>query len=168
MDRPGHEQTNFFIGTEVEYSPAYGKRTLFVVGVRDGTEIQARALAYKCEHIYFGANQSFDPKTDEEFDAWLNMISLFLRSGYLCTLDFDVKHFERIAETKIGETTTFIPMVSVKLPCIQHIGINATIKLDDRDFKATNPGVWCHSLKDLQNKKSFTDWSKYTTDETIK
>jgi hypothetical protein len=59
-------------------------------------------------------------------------------------------------------------MISVKLPYIRQFGYNATIKLDDKDFAATNPGVWCHSLHDLQNYKVFTDWSKYTKDEVIK
>ena len=35
MHRPGHEQIDFFIGTEVEHSPAFGHRTLFVVGIQD-------------------------------------------------------------------------------------------------------------------------------------
>jgi hypothetical protein len=59
-------------------------------------------------------------------------------------------------------------MISVKLPYIQQLGYNAIIKLDDKDFKASNPGVWCHSVHDLQNRTVFTDWSKYTKDEVIR
>jgi hypothetical protein len=59
-------------------------------------------------------------------------------------------------------------MISVKLPSLQLLGYNATIKLDDKDFAATNPGVWCHQLHDLKDRKVFTDWSKYTKDEVIK
>jgi hypothetical protein len=65
------------------------------------------------------------------------------------------------------EYDTFIPMISVKLPYIKQLGYNATLKLDDKDFKATNPGVWCHSVHELQTRKTFTDWSKYTQDEVI-
>ena len=32
MIRQGHENTEFFTGTEVEHTPVYGKNTLFVVG----------------------------------------------------------------------------------------------------------------------------------------
>jgi hypothetical protein len=59
-------------------------------------------------------------------------------------------------------------MISVKLPYLQLLGYNAIIKLDDKDFAATNPGVWCHQLHDLKDRKVFTDWSKYTQDEVIK
>ena len=39
MEREGHEDTRFFIGTEVEHTPAYGQRTLFVVGYQPKEEI---------------------------------------------------------------------------------------------------------------------------------
>ena len=47
MDREGHEDVRFFIGTEVEKS-RMGKRTLFVVGYQPTNEILARALNNNC------------------------------------------------------------------------------------------------------------------------
>lgn len=173
MDRPGHEQINFFFGTEVEHSPAYGNHTLFVVGVHSKESINS-ALAmstYSTTHIYFGANQSF-PQHDsfglDDFRPWEEMVKAFLKEGYLCTLDFDVTHAELLAESSLTEYNNFIPMISVKLPYLQLLGYNATIKLDDKDFRATNPGVWCHMLHDLKDRSKFTDWSKYTQDQIIK
>ena len=32
MDREGHNGVNYFVGTEVERTPAHGLKTLFVVG----------------------------------------------------------------------------------------------------------------------------------------
>ena len=176
MNRPGHENIRFFIGEEVEHTPAFGMRTLFVVGIRDCAEIHAKALTYKCDHIYFGANQSF-PKLDindaAAWHPWEQMIDLMLRSGhggehrYMCTLDLDVSCAEGLLEGPLVEYSNFIPMISVKLPYIKQLGYNATLKLDDKDFKATNPGVWCHNIHDLQDRSVFTDWSKYTKDETL-
>jgi hypothetical protein len=88
--------------------------------------------------------------------------------GFLCTLDLDVAQAEGLLESGLVENHLFIPMISVKLPYIRQLGYNATLKLDDRDFAATNPGVWCHSLHALQRRSVFTDWSKYTQDEVIK
>jgi hypothetical protein len=96
------------------------------------------------------------------------MVQDCLESGYLCTLDLDVSCAEGLVESALVEFNNFIPMISVKLPYIQMLGYNATIKFDDKDFRATNPGVWCHSLHDLRDRKVFTDWSKYTKDEAIK
>jgi len=58
-------------------------------------------------------------------------------------------------------------MISVKVPYLQQLGYNATVKIDDKDFDATNPGVWCHSLHALTNPANFTSWREYTKDEPV-
>lgn len=168
MIRDGHDDIQFFTGTEVEYSPAFGKQTLFVVGVHPTDEIAANLNG--CEHIYFGANQSFpNINTNDGLNwaNWENMIKPFLESGYLCTLDIDVSCVQGLLESCLADNHNFIPMISVKLPYINQLGYNATLKIDDRDFEATNPGVWCHSIHKLQDRSVFTDWSKYTQDQPV-
>jgi len=171
MNRTGHLNVDFFVGTEVEHTPAYGMKTLFVVGVQSQTDIIKHICANSIRHIYFGANQSF-PRLEvndvEGWRPWEDMIERFLKEKFLCTLDLDVAQVEGLLESSLVEYHNFIPILSVKLPYIQQLGYNATIKLDDRDFAATNPGVWCHSLHALQDRSKFTDWSKYTKDEIIK
>lgn len=170
MNRPGHDAIDFFVGTEVEHSSAHGKKTLFVVGVQDASVIMSMVQQNACEHVYFGANQSF-PKLETNDVAgwckWENMIRQCLQQQLLCTLDFDITCVEGILESGFVEWHNFIPMISVKLPCIRQLGYNATLKIDDRDFAATNPGVWCHSVHDLQKRSQFTDWSLYTKDEIV-
>jgi hypothetical protein len=169
MNRDGHRNISLFVGTEVEHTPAFGMKTLFVVGVQSIELIQVAADAHQCHHIYFGANQSFAPDgTADFYTPWDHMVKHFLDDDALfCTLDFDVADVEGVLESGFTEYRNFIPMISVKLPYIQQLGYNAIIKLDDKDFAATNPGVWCHSLHVLQNRNQFTNWSKYTQDEVI-
>ena len=172
MNREGHENTIFFYGNEVEHTPAHGKYTLFVVGCQDIEHIRLRLTVGNApvEHIYFGANQSF-PKCGVNdvgvWRPWETMIKFFLDRDYLCTLDIDVNCAEGLLESGLTEYHNFIPMISVKLPYINQFGYNATLKIDDKDFRATNPGVWCHSLHDLQDRRRFTDWAQYTKDETV-
>jgi hypothetical protein len=170
MNRPGHNNVAMFIGTEVEQSPAFGMQTLFVIGIQSQPDIEKILNVRKIKHIYFGANQSFPNgrATSQDWIGWENMIFPFIMQGYWCTLDIDVNEVEGLLETSLVEHHKFIPMISVKLPYLQQLGYNATIKLDDKDFAASNPGVWCHSLHSLTNRASFTDWSKYTKDEVIK
>lgn len=177
MIREGHDNTNFFVGTEVEHTPAFGKGTLFVVGLQSVTDIEWNLEEINLKrrdpirHIYFGANQSFpNPTVDDsaQWTQWEQMILAFLDRGLWCTLDLDVSAVEGLLEGSLTEQALFIPMISVKLPYIKQLGYNATIKLDDKDFKATNPGVWCHSVHDLMNRDNFTNWDLYTKDETIK
>jgi hypothetical protein len=166
MIREGHDNVLFFHGTEIERTPAYGKYTLFVVGVQPADAIALNLNG--AEHIYFGANMSF-PKLEindaEGWGAWEDMIRPFLDRGYICTLDIDVACVEGLLESGLTENINFIPMISVKLPYLQQLGFNATIKLDDKDFAATNHGVWCHSLHDLTNRNNFTPWRDYSKDE---
>jgi len=167
MKRDGHENVQFFHGTEIEHTPAHGKRTLFVVGIQSTDDIAQHLDG--CDHIYFGANMSFPKLTTDAsgWKNWENMIVPFLKLGYWCTLDIDVSCAEGLCEGGMTEYSTFIPMLSVKLPYIQQLGYHATIKLDDKDFAATNPGVWCHSIHKLMDRRKFTDWTQYTKDEPL-
>ena len=61
MNRAGHEGVNFFTGIEVERTPAFGRRTLFVVGVQPIQNIQDwlddyhsyEDRSYHIEHVFF-------------------------------------------------------------------------------------------------------------------
>ena len=167
-NRDGHDiDTKFFIGTEVEHTPAYGQKTLFVVGLQNFKEILARALNNNCPHIYLGANQSFQPNNDGEWNEWEYIISGLVKENIWVTLDYDLKYHENILEESWNEKDTFISMISVKMPYVRQLNYNACIKIDDRGYRETNPGVWVHSVHDLQTRKTFTDWTKYTKDEII-
>jgi hypothetical protein len=176
MIRDGHESAEFFVGTEIEHTPVHGKSTLFVVGIQSVDTIRWKLGEVNSKrkdqitHIYFGANMSFpNPAlTDAEtWTQWEEMILPFLEQGLWCTLDIDVTSAEGLLEGRLTEQALFIPMISVKIPYIKQLGYNATIKLDDKDFAATNPGVWCHSVHDLMSRDKFTSWDLYTKDETL-
>jgi hypothetical protein len=163
----------FFTGVEIEHTPAYGKKTLFVVGIHPSAVIAAMAMQNQCEHIYLGANQSFD-LADQDLHshrdacvAWESMAKGLLDNKFLVTLDFDVRYVESVLEMSLAEYNNFIPQVSVKIPYARQLGYNACIKIDDKDFNASNEGVWVHQLHDLMARDKFTDWSAYGKDQTL-
>jgi hypothetical protein len=158
----------FFTGREIEHSPAYGMPTLFVTGLQNPAEVLILAKQEKVKHIYFGANQSFRPTSTDELDHWQKMIISLLKQNFWCTLDFDVKYAEDILETGLNEERKFISMISVKLPYLTQFNYNSILKIDDKDFEATNPGVWTHRLHDLLDSNKFTDWDQYKEDEIAK
>jgi hypothetical protein len=162
------EDIVFFTGKEIEHTAAYGMDTLFVTGVQSPAEVIVLAKQNKVEHIYFGANQSFKPTSIDVLEQWKLMISSLLKLGYWCTLDFDCKYAEDILETGLNEHRKFISMISVKLPYLTQFNYNATLKLDDKDFEASNPGVWTHRLHTLLDTKVFTDWDQYKEDVIAK
>ena len=165
------QAVTYFVGTEIEKTPAYGMRTLFVTGVQSADEILKLAADHDCSHIYFGANQSFPNIQTDDADAWRpweQMIDQCLENDYWCTLDFDVSVVQGVLECMFIGHRRFIPQISVKIPYLTQLGYNATIKLDDIDFAHSNPGVWCHTLHSLTTRESFTNWDQYGEDEIIK
>jgi len=127
---------------------------------------------HKCKHIFFGANHSFNPGINFPEDAdqwtpWEDMIMEFLKEGYLCSLDIPIALAEAFLESGLIEYDNFIPQLRVPVPYAKQWNYNTMLKIDDKDFKASNPGVWCHSLHDLMDREKFTDWSKYGLDKVI-
>jgi hypothetical protein len=176
MQRPYQNSTQndvrFFVGTEVEHTPLLGRKTLFVVGIQPVQDILYQAQASNVSAIYLGANQSFDPGDwhngdHKSSDSWNRMISDVLKLGYWTTLDFDVRHAEWVAEGGYCENNKFVPMISVKIPYVSQFNYNTTVKIDDKDFDKSNPGVWCHRLVELMQPSKFTDWSSYTQDKPL-
>lgn len=166
----------FFTGIEIEKTPAYGMKTLFVVGTHDPERIINMAREKGCEHIFLGANHSFDPArsmADNGFDLhaamqqWDRMMFPLLKEDFIVSLDFDVRYVIAVLESGYNEYDNFIPQISVKVPYARQFNYNAMLKIDDTDFKASNPGVWCHSLADLMKRDRFTDWREYGKDEPL-
>jgi hypothetical protein len=169
MNREGHNNVNFFYGTEVEHTPAFGKSTLFVVGVHSSEDV-AHALSQApgtIEHIFFGANHSFDPKDNLDWARWEGMLGIFLSRGYLCSLDIPITAVNGFNDTGLCEFRNFIPQIRVSIPYTKLWNYNTMLKIDDVDFDATNPGVWCHNLHTLMNRDTFTSWDDYSNDWTV-
>ena len=94
------DDVEYFVGNEVEKTPAYDKKTLFVVGIKSYRDILKLATRNDCDHVYLGANQSFDLTgeygTEEETSSWeensdsTSIPALGLVSPSLTTFTFHV------------------------------------------------------------------------------
>tara|TARA_Y200000002_G_C22589295_1_gene624460 strand:+ start:448 stop:966 length:519 start_codon:yes stop_codon:yes gene_type:complete len=162
-----HGNIMFFTGVEVEKTPAYGLKTLFVSGVQPCVDIQTYYDNEGCEHIFFGANHSFYVDNPLIWQKWENMILAFLEADKLCSLDIPLDNVEVFNETRLNHYPNFIPQIRVPIPYAKKWNYNTMVKIDDKDFKATNPGVWCHSLHELMDREKFTDWGKYGLDKVL-
>jgi hypothetical protein len=167
------DSITFFTGVEVEKTPAFGMKTLFVTGIQSIGQIEHFYDKEQCEHIFFGANHSFNPGVNfpedaDNWDHWEHMIRYFLDKNILCSLDIPLSHAEALLETIMICSDSFIPQIRIPLPYVKLYNYNTMLKIDDVDFKASNPGVWCHSLHDLMDRDKFTDWSKYGLDKVLK
>ena len=161
----------FFIGTEIEKTPAYGLKTLFVVGLQSIENVKEHLHA-DISHIFFGANHSFDPASQSHdadyYREWDSMITYFLEKGYKCSLDIPLNAAEDFLESTCVEFNNFIPQIRVAIPYIEQWNYNTMLKIDDKGFNKSNPGIWTHSLHDLMDRKKFTDWKDYGLDKVLK
>jgi len=159
----------FFTGVEVEKTPAYGMKTLFVTGLNDASII--RDYAQDVKHIFFGANHSFDPASQKHsadyYEEWEKMIEPFLKDDLFCSLDIPINAAEEFLEGPLVEYENFIPQLRVPIPHVKLWNYNTMVKIDDKGFQATNPGVWCHSLHDLMDRSKFTEWEEYKNDKIV-
>ena len=158
----------FFTGVEVEKTPALGKKTLFVTGKQDYNDIMEHYTEEQCEHIFFGANHSYNPSTADEFEDWDLMIRAFTDQDILCSLDIpSTINLEWFLDGGLTETDYFIPQLRVVVPYVKQWNYNTMVKIDDKDFQATNPGVWCHRLHNLMDEQRFTNWEEYKNDKIV-
>ena len=161
------DNAKYFVANEVEQTPAYGMRTLFVVGLQIAEEIVELARKFNCHNIYFGTGTTFLPNSEEEVAEWDYVISQVIAQDFWATLDFDSNLAHYVHSMTVSKHRRFIPMISVKVDNFRGFNYNATLKLDDVDFDSTNPGVWCWSLSDLLVRDHFTDWEEYRDDTII-
>ena len=171
LERPYSEEhtgeVNYFIGYEVEHTPAYGMKTLFVDGVKEIDETLRLAKEHDIEHILLGANQSYNPRTDDdqhlEWDIFTIEVTRKFK-GYV-TLDFNIDSIQGVYEYRCCEYHNFIPLISIKVPHVNLLNYNACVKIDDIGFNDTNPGVWVQQVRDLLSSSKFTPWMKYNNDK---
>jgi hypothetical protein len=174
---------DFFTGVEVENSPAKGMRTLFVVGLQSIDNIvyivnESNALldtSKHINHIYLGANMSLHGVANNDYYTWrqwdsmvAGLLEIFDSNGIkYITVDFTLAQVEGFLDSSMSDDSRIIPMISATLPYTKLLNYNTTIKIDDKDFNATNPGVWCHSLHKLMDRETFTPWHAYVGDNPV-
>lgn len=162
------DNVDFFIGYEIEHTPAWGLKTLFITGLHSVETIEHLLKETNAEHLFFGANHSYNPMSPDDHYAWETMIKHFLSKDYLCSLDIPMNQVEEFHDGGLCDYNNFIPQIRVPIPYIKLWNYNTTIKIDDIGFNSTNAGVWSHTLHSLTNHENFTSWRDYRNDEIIR
>jgi hypothetical protein len=169
MNRDGHNNVDFFVGPEVEHTPAFSKKTLFVVGEQTVDTIVKHAKANTTPHIFMGANHSFDANSISSA-YWDKTITALLAGGLMVTLDYEA-HLHasvlKMLNAGVWQSRNFVPLLSVRIPKIITSSHNLTVKIDDVDFKATNDGVWCMHYSEVTDSNRFTAWNEYENDSVL-
>lgn len=171
MARPGFpgRRVVLFSGNNVLMSPMFGLATLFVVGVQPAVEIIEVARktwvdAKAVNHIYLGANRSFNIEQHAEFCA---LAKKLMAEKFFVSCDVPFSALEVVRAWPMLDATLFSLVVSLPLRNPKAFGYNTTLKIDD-DFRGENGGVWCTYLEELTRDHKHTPWSWFAHDKVHK
>ena len=159
------EDVGVFSGKEIEHTLAYGLQTLFLAR-NDMTfdQIHELAVEVNAEAIYYGANRTFMYNHGTQIAQMMK----FLDKGYYVTIDYPYNLHDEVKKRfkLIWNREKFIPFCSIIFADSEEDD-NLCIKIDDKDFNKTNPGVWTMSMNHFKQSSGFTSWKEYKQDEPI-
>ena len=98
--------------------------------------------------------------------AEISLPDAICSSDSILTLDIPATS-EPKSIVRLLTNAKFTVVYSLPVANIMNMKGNIVVKIDDTDFEATNPGVWCWSVRDLINEDHFTDWREYKGDEIV-
>lgn len=158
-----------FVGLEIELTPYYGLRTLFVVGSPEDQIdlISKHADENNCTHIFLGANHSYEPQTIEEAVEWSLAISM-LAQKYKVSVDVGSNFLHYFRRSKAHLVKDVCLQVRLEISDISEYNDLVMIKIDDSGFRHSNPGIWTTKLTKICSPENFTGWDAYQQDRVVK
>lgn len=157
----------YYVGENVERTIAYGHRTLFLNEYRPPQMCIDIAKDRDCTHIYIGANGTFKPKNHDEWGEYDALIEEVTAAGFFVTVEHNLTQSAYFLDACYADNNMVIPVISVEIPYISQYGNNSCIKITDKGFGETNPGVWVHSYNDITKTDAFTHWNAYKKDKAV-
>lgn len=152
------DEVVYAVGPEVEHTPVFSAKTLFVNGIRKVEQMTEFATLNGCKHISLGAFDSF-----QKNKKWNDIISALLASGLHVSLHYPAETHEYLLQTldnAIWGHPYFIPIVVITLPRIRDLNKNFMFKFSD-EVGGTNLGVWCSPAREVLDSNRFTPWDDY-------
>ena len=159
-----HDDVVYYIGTNVERTMAFGMKTLFLNEMRPFQMVIDIANDRDCTHVYIGANGTFKPVTDLQWEEYSILIEGLTKADFIVTMEHNLTQSAWFLESCWADNNMVIPVLSVEIPYISQYGNNSCLKITDKGFGETNAGVWVHSYNDITKTDAFTHWSKYKED----
>ena len=169
MKRPYDEgvlkSVDFFMGVELEDTPAKGLKTLFCANPKASfAQLHSMLTRLGCYHLYLGANQSWNESwggvADMLFDVALKMAGC----GIWVTLDMPVAVANRL---HLPQHKLIIPVLRVPIARIKQYGPNMRVRIDDTGWDQTNEGVWVLPAAQLTPEQHLTKWHEYKGDKPV-
>lgn len=151
--------TRFYIGSEVEHTPAFSKKTLFVLGEQPIVDVLKFARIHSVRHVSLASERTFNESIDYN-DSIIQLIA----EGLYVTLEYPIDMHQHMLDTlssEIWSSKLFVPLVRCVVPGLHSCNNNLVIKIDDTDFQGSNGGVWCWDKNGLLDNNRYSEWRDY-------
>ena len=131
----------FFVGVEIEHTPAHGMQTLFVVDLQRTATVLRHAEKNSCKHIYFGANHSYKVMNGQEVQSIASQLQYFLERDYHVTIDMNpaYKGFSEI--TKLLSYPKFTIVYGVTVENVKDIQLEFWVGIEYSEKDRKEGGV---------------------------
>lgn len=154
----------YAVGSEVEHSPVFSMKTLFVNGIRNVSQMVEFAKEHGCKHICLGAYNSF-----QKSKKWNDVIRELLETGIYVSFHYHADAHEFLLETLdtvVWGHPYFIPVIVVNLPHVLDLSKNLMLKINDED-RGSNLGVWSSPMREVLDSNRFASWADFENRETV-
>jgi len=140
----------YYIGPEVNHTPAFSKKTLFVEGFQNTEAIESVARENKTPHISLSCDHE-----DDAARSWNNQLTELLDKGFMVTLNYPAAlHNQLMFSLSKGvlQSRNFVPLPCVLLYNMSILNPNLTVKIDD----GSGEGTWTMHYHELMDSNRFT------------
>ncbi len=145
----------FYIGPEVNQTPAFSKRTLFVEDFQDTKVIESTAREYKTPHISLAAKNTFSLEYE-----WNSQLTALLDRGFMVTLEYPAELHSRLMldlSRSVMQSRNFVPLPRVDIKGMSTLNPNLTLKIDDE----SGDGVWAMHYHQIMDSNRYTASSEF-------
>jgi len=145
----------FYVGPEVNQTPAFSKRTLFVEDFQNTKTIESTAREYKTPHISLAAKNSFSLEYN-----WDEQLTALLDRGFMVTLEYPVELHSRLMfnlSRGVLQSRNFVPLPRVHVDGMSTTNPNLTLKIDD----GSGDGVWAMHFHQVMDSNRYTAASEF-------
>lgn len=159
-----NDEVVYAVGPEVEHTPVFSAKTLFVNGIRNVEQMTEFANVNVCKHVSLGAFNSF-----QKNKKWNDIIPELLATGLHVSLHYPAEAHDyllQILDHTIWGHPYFIPVVVIALSDIRDLNKNLMFKFGD-EVGGANLGVWSSPAREVLDSNRFTPWGDYDNIVTI-
>jgi len=158
------KRPDYIIGSEIEKTAAFGKKTLIVNKITDCDTLDTMRKEFGCDHVYLEVTYSlhYNKNQNHVLKEYKKIAQYFLKRGITVTIDIPSELAGWYAD--LTDNKNFVMNVAIQIPDMHKLGDRVSMKFVGGEDWNESGGVYVVDFDAIRSKKNFTPWSKYDDD----